>query len=77
MFYYFVAPLYRRKNRKRKQEIQVERDADVALLNAIMLAEWHVAKIGDVKEKFSGAFNMYCASHTITSKLEKRVPKPS
>ena len=54
------------------KRFRFDRDADIALVNAIMLAEAHVAKTGDVKEKFSGAFNMFSASHAVTSKMEKR-----
>ena len=57
------------------KRFRFDRDADIALVNAIMLAEAHVAKTGDVKEKLSGEFNMFCASHAVTSELENGVPK--
>ncbi len=38
----------------------------MALLNAILLAKVHVAKSGEVKEKYNGAYNMFCASHCVT-----------
>ena len=47
-----------------------------ALFSAVMLDEVHVTKTSDVEEKFDGAFNMFCASHAVTSKLENEVPKP-
>ncbi len=50
-------------------------EAGVALANAIILAKAHIAKTGEVKEKFKGAYNMFCASKAITSKLESRMPK--
>ena len=58
------------------KRFRFDRVPDIAIVNAIMLADAHVAKTGDVKEKFSGPFNMFCASHAVTSKLEKGVPKP-
>ena len=60
-----------------RKRFRFERDAYVALVNASMLAEAHVAKTGDVKEKFSGAFNIFSIPNAVTPKLEKGVARPS
>ncbi len=59
-----------------QRRFRFDRDADVALINAIMLAEVDVTKAGDRKEKFDGAYNMFCSSRTVTCKIEKGMPKP-
>ena len=56
------------------KRFRFDRDADIALVNAIMLDEAHVAETGSVKEKFSGAFNIFCALQAVTSELGKGVP---
>ncbi len=44
-------------------------EADVVPVNAILLAEAHVAKSGEVKEKYNSACNMFCVSHCVKKKL--------
>ncbi len=58
------------------KRFRFDKEADIALVNTIMLAEAHVAKNWEVKEKFNGAFNMFCVSRAVASKVEECMPKP-
>ena len=50
----------------------------MSMLHKLMLSYWPklILRRQATWKKFSGAFNMFCASHAVTSKLEKGVPKP-
>ena len=48
------------------------READVASVNVVMLAEAHVAKNVEVRDKFIDAFNMFCTSRVVSSKVEEQ-----
>ena len=53
-----------------------DKEADVALVNAIMLTEAHTAKNGAVREKFNGACHVFVVSRAFTSELGRGMPKP-
>jgi len=52
---------------------RLDRHSDLALFNAIMLSEAHVARTGDVKGRFNSAYNMFCAFKAVTVKVESGV----
>ena len=58
------------------RRFRFDREADLALANAVLLAEAHTAKNGEVKERYSGAFNMFWASHVVTKKVSNGMPLP-
>ncbi len=58
------------------KRFRFDKEAELALVNAIMLAEAHSAKNGEVKQKFNGAFNTFCASRVVTCTVERGMPKP-
>ncbi len=58
------------------RRFRFDRDADVALINAIMLAEVHNAKTGERREEFNSPYNMFCSSPAETCKIERGMPKP-
>ena len=58
------------------ERVWFDAEDEISLLNAITLAEAHVAESGEVKQKLNVVLNVFCASRPITYKAETRVPKP-
>ena len=54
-----------------------DKDCDLALVNAVMLADAHVAKRGESMDKFNSAFDMFCASRPVIAKIERGMPAPA
>ena len=59
-----------------RRRFRFDKETDLALVNSVLLAEAHMGKHGEVKEKFSGAFKMFCASHVVTKRQDDGVPQP-
>ena len=58
------------------RRFRFDKETDLVLVNSVLLAGPYMAKPGEVKEKFSGAFKMFCASHVVTKRLDDDVPQP-
>ena len=59
-----------------QKRFRFDKDPEIVFVNGIMLTGAHIARNGEVKEKFNGAYNMFCASRIIIAELSSGINKP-